>query len=264
MKSFWIAVVVAGALTAGVAAQQSGASASGNASASANANGNANGSSASLSSGTNVQAELTKSLDAKKAKVGDEVTARVTQDVKSNGQVAVKKGSKLVGHITDVKTRSQGESESRLGIAFDRAILKDGQQIGFNAVVQALAPPVSAAGGADDSALIGGGAQAPAPTGGGGASGGNMGTGPVGAIGSTVGRTVGNTAGTVTGTASGTVNGAGGVLNGNSHGVIGLQGLTLNSTASGSAQGSVISSNSRNVKLDSGTQMVLQVNGAAQ
>ncbi len=262
MKSFWIAVVVAGVLTAGAAAQGSGASASGNASASANANSNANGSSASLSSGTNVQAELTKSLDAKKAKVGDEVTARVTQDVKSNGQVAVKKGSKLVGHITDVKTRSQGESESRLGIAFDRAVLKDGQQIAFNAVVQALAPPVSA--GADDSALIGGGAQAPAPTGGGGASGGNMGTGPVGAVGSTVGRTVGNTAGTVTGTASGTVNGAGGVLNGNSHGVIGLQGLTLNSTASGSAQGSVISSNSRNVKLDSGTQMVLQVNGAAQ
>ena len=265
MKSFWIAVVVAGVLTASAAAQQSGASASGNASASANANGNANGSSASLSNGTNVQAELTKALDAKKAKVGDEVTARVTQDVKSNGQVAVKKGSKLVGHVTDVKTRSQGESESRLGIAFDRAVLKDGQQMAFNAVVQALAPPVSAAAGADDSGMIGGGAQAPAPTGGGGGmSGGSMGTGPVGAVGSTVGRTVGNTAGTVTGAASGTVNGAGWVLNGNSHGVIGLQGLTLTSTASGSAQGSVISSNSRNVKLDSGTQMVLQVNGSAQ
>lgn len=264
MKSFWIAVVVAGMLTASAAAQQSGASASGNASASANANSNANGSNASLTNGTNVQAELTKSLDAKKAKVGDEVTARITQDVKSNGQVAVKKGSKLVGHVTDVKTRSQGESESRLGIAFDRAILKDGQQMAFTAFVQALAPPVSAAAGADDSGLIGGGAQAPTPNGGGGMSGGGMSTGPVGAVGSTVGRTVGNTAGTVTGAASGTVNGGGGVLNGNSHGVIGLQGLTLTTAASGRAQGSVISSNSRNVKLDSGTQMVLQVNGSAQ
>src|SRR5437879_4745766 len=113
MKSFWIAVVVAGVLTASAAAQQSGASASGNASASANANGNANGSSASLSNGTNVQAELTKALDAKKAKVGDEVTARVTQDVKSNGQVAVKKGSKLVGHVTDVKTRKIGRASCR-------------------------------------------------------------------------------------------------------------------------------------------------------
>lgn len=263
MKSFWISVVAAGVLTAGAAAQQSGASASGNASASANANGNVNGSSASLSNGTNVQAELTKSLDAKKTKVGDEVAARVTQDVKSNGQVMVKKGSKLVGHVTDVKTRSQGESESRLGIAFDRAVLKDGQQIAFNAVVQALAPPVSAVAGADEAGAIGGGAQPPAPTGGG-TPGGSMGSGPVGAIGSTVGRTVGNTAGTVTGAASGTVNGAGGVLNGNSRGVIGFQGLTLNAAASGSTQGSVISSNSRNVKLDSGTQMVLQVNGSAQ
>ncbi|HEV2989311.1 MAG TPA: hypothetical protein VG759_12775 [Candidatus Angelobacter sp.] len=265
MKSFWIAVV-AGAFTAGAFAQGSGASASGNASASANASGNAGGSAASssLSSGTNVQAELTKSLDAKKAKVGDQVTARVTQDVKSNGQVVVRKGSKLVGHVTEAKARSQGESESRLGIAFDRAVLKDGQEIAFNAAVQALAPAVNAAAGADDSAMLGGSSPAPMPSSSGaGTSGAGMG-GPVGAIGSTVGRAVGNTAGTVAGTANGTVKGAGGVLNSSSHGVIGLQGLTLSSSASGSAQGSVISSNSQNVKLDSGTQMVLQVNGSTQ
>jgi hypothetical protein len=266
MKNYWIAIVVAGVLTAGAAAQGTGASASGNASASAKASGNAgNAASSSLSSGTNVQAELTKSLDAKKAKVGDQVTAKVTQDVKSNGQVVVRKGSKLVGHVTEAKARSQGESESRLGIAFDRAVLKDGQEIAFNAVVQALAPAVHAAGSADDNAMIGGTAPAPMPSsGGGGASGGAMG-GPAGALGSTVGRTVGNTAGTVAGTASGTVNGAaGGALNSSSHGVIGLQGLNLSSSTSGSAQGSVISSNNQNVKLDSGTQMVLQVNGSAQ
>src|SRR5438552_17113060 len=151
MMSYWIALVVAGALTAGATAQGTGASVSGNASASAKASGNAGGNggnaSSSLSSGTNVQAELTKSLDAKKAKAGDEVTAKVTQDVKSNGQVVVRKGSKLIGHVTEAKARSQGESESRLGIAFDRAVLKDGQEIGFNAVVQALAPAASAAAG---------------------------------------------------------------------------------------------------------------------
>ncbi|HEV2962713.1 MAG TPA: hypothetical protein VG649_12870 [Candidatus Angelobacter sp.] len=271
MKSYWIAVLVAGVLTAGAAAQgtgASGASASGNASASAKASGNAGGNganaSSALSSGANVQAELTKSLDAKKAKAGDEVTAKVTQDVKSNGQVVVRKGSKLIGHVTEAKARSQGESESRLGIAFDKAVLKDGQEIPFNAVVQALAPAVNAAASADDSAMVGGSAPAPMPSSnGGGAPGGGMGS-PVGAIGSTVGRTVGNTAGTVGGAAAGTVNGAGGALGAGSHGVIGMQGLTLNSAASGSAQGSVISSSSRNVKLDSGTQMVLQVNGSAQ
>ena len=271
MKRYWIVVLAAGVLTAGAAAQgtgASGASASGNASASTKASGNAgaNGANASssLSSGTNLQAELTKSLDAKKAKVGDEVTAKVTQDVKSNGQVVVRKGSKLIGHVTEAKARSQGDQESRLGIAFDRAVLKDGQEMAFSGVVQALAPAVNVVAGADDATSIGGGSPAPAPSGGGGGvSGGGLG-GPVGAIGSTVGRTVGNTAGSVGGAASGTVNSAGGVLGAGSHGVIGMQGLTLNSSASGSAQGSVISSNSRNVKLDSGTQMVLQVNGSAQ
>jgi len=44
---------------------------------------------------------------------------------------------------------------------------------------------------------------------------------------------------------------------------VGLQGLALSSSTTGSAQGSVVSSISRNVKLDSGTQMVLQVAGSA-
>jgi hypothetical protein len=42
-----------------------------------------------------------------------------------------------------------------------------------------------------------------------------------------------------------------------------MQGLALNTATAGSAQGSVISSPSRNVKLDSGTQMILQVTGSA-
>jgi len=42
-----------------------------------------------------------------------------------------------------------------------------------------------------------------------------------------------------------------------------MQGVALNSAAAGSAQGSVISSASRNVKLDAGTQMILQVAGSA-
>ncbi|HXB21344.1 MAG TPA: hypothetical protein VNV88_08185 [Candidatus Solibacter sp.] len=245
---------------------------SGNSSASASGSGAANGAAAALSGGTTLQAELTKSLDAKKAKPGDEITARLTQDVKSNGQVVVRKGSKLVGHVTEAKARGKEDSESRLGILFDRAVLKDGQEVAFNSVIQAVAaaPNVSSLG--DNSGPIGGGAPMPQPSGG--MQGGGMG-GAVGAVGSTVGgaaSTVGNTAGSVgtaaSGTVNGTVNGAGaagrGGLGTASRGVIGLEGLTLNSAASGNAQGSVISSPSRNVKLDSGTQMVLLVSGSAQ
>jgi hypothetical protein len=60
---------------------------------------------------------------------------------------------------------------------------------------------------------------------------------------------VNNTAGTA-------VNGA---INSTSHGVVGMQGLALATAATGNAQGSVISSATHNVKLDAGTQMVLQV-----
>ena len=310
MKNYWIVLIV-GLLSLGASAQtgagaggaasgstsvsagQSGASANENADANAKAdakhgskqaNGSASGSgsgsagvstnsaAAALDSGTNIQAELTKSLDAKKAKAGDEVTAKVTEDVKSNGQVVIHKGSKLVGHVTEVKARSKEDSESRLGLAFDRAVLKNGEQVALGAAVQALAPPANAAASAMNSDSLGVGG---APAGGGAARSGGGGGGMLGGVaggatstaGSTVGG-VGNTAGSVTnsttGAVGGTVGGASGVagsgvLNSTSHGVVGMQGLNLSSATSGSATASVLSSTTQNVKLDSGTQMLLQV-----
>ncbi len=288
MKSYWVFLLTVGLLTLGASGQTGvGTSASGNASASAgkpgakanananaNANASANNAGAGLTSGTTMQTELTKSLDTKRAKVGDEVTARVTQDVKSDGKVVVPKGSKLIGHVTEAKARTNESSESRLGIAFDRAVLKDGQEVALGAVVQALAPPANIAASAMSQDRVG----MTAPSGGvarsGGSarssSGGGLG-GVVGGTTSAVGGTVGavsNTAGSVasstTGAVGGTVNSATGVaangaLGSSSQGVIGLQGLNLNSATSGNAQASVISSTTQNVKLDSGTQMLLQV-----
>lgn len=314
MKNYWIAVIVAGMLTA-VGTAQTGASGSasantsastgktgasanasgsaqasegsanrgkqqGNASSSANTgvsgNAAANSSGAALSSGTTLQAELTKSLDAKKAKPGDEVSAKTTQDVKSNGKVVIHKGSKLVGHVTQAQARTKEDSESKLGIVFDHAVLKDGSQVSVNAVVQALAAaqtaPLSA--GVDDIGRAGGGASGGGrqPTGGGGGVVGGVAGAATSTVGSTaggVGSAAGSVASSTTGSVGSTVNGAAGVaangtLNSASRGVVGLQGLTLTTVGAGSAQGPVISSTTQNVKLDSGTQMVLQVAGAAQ
>jgi hypothetical protein len=250
------------------------AAASGNGSAGAAAG--AGDASAILSSGATLQAELTKSVDAKKAKAGDEVTAKLTQDVKSNGKVVLHKGSKLVGHVTEAQAKDKQNTESKLGIVFDKAMVKGGQEVSFNSVIQALAPPVqgalSVAG--DESGEVGGG------RGNGGMGNGGMGGvrttggplgGAVGATTSTAGSAVGgvaNTAGSVANSTVGGVNNtAGAAVNGTfnsaAHGVFGMPGLALNTAAAGSAQGSVISSASRNVKLDSGTQMVLQVTGSA-
>jgi hypothetical protein len=84
-----------------------------------------------------------------KTKPGDQVTAQLTEDVKSNGHVLLHKGSKLMGHVTEAQARGKGQSESKLGIVFDNAQLKDGEEDSLNAVIQALAPPVQAAAFAD-------------------------------------------------------------------------------------------------------------------
>jgi len=247
-----------------------GAQASGNGNAAGSAMAPGVDSGAMLASGTTLQAELTKSLDAQKAKPGDEVTAKVTEDVKSNGKVVVHKGSHLVGHVTEAQARSKDHAESTLGIAFDKAVLKGGQEMAFNGMVQAIAPPARGAlsGAGDESTMVGGG---PAPRSGGGGRSSGGGGGLLGGVGSTatgVVPGVTSTAGAATnGAVNGTLSGAGGAVGGltaqgnltnASRGAIGLQGLNLNSATAAGAQGSVITSASRNVKLDSGTQMLLQ------
>src|SRR5262249_6725436 len=125
------------------------------------------GTSGALASGTTLNAELMHSLDAKSCKPGDQVTAKLTEDVKSDGKVVVHKGSKLVGHVTEAQARSKDNADSRLGIVFDKAVSKSGQELSFNGAVQAVAPPVNAALSAagDESSSI----SAPGPAGGGGA-----------------------------------------------------------------------------------------------
>jgi hypothetical protein len=240
-----------------------------------------NGASTALSSGTTLQAELTKPLDAKKAKQGDEVTAKLTQDVKADGKVVLHKGSKLVGHVTEAQAKTKENSESKLGVVFDKAVLKGGEEMSFNGVIQAMAAPVqgtlSASG--DEAGNLGSGMGSGGGTAmGGGRSGGGiapLGGGGVSPVNSTLGsatNTVNNTTGSVANSATGAVNGsvnqatgvaANGTINSATRGVVGMQGVALNTAAAGSAQGSVISSASRNVKLDAGTQMILQVTGAA-
>ena len=50
----------------------------------------------SLASGTTIPATLTKPIDARKAKPGDEVAAKTTEDVRSASGVVIPRGSRLV------------------------------------------------------------------------------------------------------------------------------------------------------------------------
>jgi trimeric autotransporter adhesin len=237
--------------------------------------------SASLASGSTMNATLSHPVDAKKNKPGDSVTARTTQATTSNGQVVLPKGTQLMGHVSQAQARSKHQSESAVGIVFDKAILKNGQAVPLNVTIQALAAAstmASSSMGADDLALgggaAGGGMASGRRSGSGGAVGavaspaasvGGAANGAVGSTANVAGGAVNSTA-NVAGAARGTVGGlnAAGQLTSNSQGVFGLNGLNLTSVPAGSAQGSLITSTSQNVHLDSGTQMVLSATGQAQ
>jgi hypothetical protein len=216
-----------------------------------------------------MNATLSQPVDAKRNKPGDQVTAKTTQVTKSEGAVVIPKGSKLIGHVTECRERSKEEKESALGIVFDKAILKNGEEIPLNVAIQALASAQTAAAssvGSDDLSA-GAGAMSSARASGGGALGGVRST--AGAAAGAVTNTAASAGGVADGALNSTVNAAGasrgavgglnaaGQLTSNSHGVFGLEGLNLNAAASNSTQGSLITSAGRNVHLDSGTQLLL-------
>jgi hypothetical protein len=224
-----------------------------------------------LQSGSTVQAELTKPVDARKNKPGDEVVAKTTQDMKSNGQTVLPKGSKLVGHITEVQAREKGQQESHMGIAFEHAILKNGTQVPMALTLQAIgSSQANAAAAMDDSEVAGstmGGSTMAGEnlSGMASASGSGATRGALGGVTSTTRQAV-NTAGGATGGTVQAAHSAGarvaGGLNSTSRGVVGLHGLNLAPAATSSASaGSVISSSTSNVHLDSGTQMILSASG---
>jgi len=213
---------------------------------------------------TTINAVLDKSVDAKKAKVGEQVEAKTTADARTATGTTIPRGSKLIGHVTEVKAHEKGsaDAQSSLGIQFDRAMLKGGQEIPLHATIQAIAAPpqnTMPVGGDISAAGTGGGGYGQGGYGQGGYGGSNsaqrpMG-GPVGQTASTAAGTV-DTVGNVGGVAT---TGAAGQLGANATGVVGIRDLKLDTQASDSATSSVITSDNKNVKLDSGTQLVLRV-----
>jgi hypothetical protein len=260
-----------------VQTNKSGAQASGNGMASTSGTANAANNSASISSGSKIDATLATSLDAKRSKPGDEVEARAAEDVKQDGKVVLKKGTRLVGHVTQAQARAKGQTQSQLGILFDHAVLKNGQQMPFSASIQALASAQSAANSSAGDITASGagmGAAQGSARGGGGLAGGVASTATSTAAATS--GTVMNTASSLPSAASGTMNTAmhstgavGGLtstgrLASNSSGVFGMEGLSIDSAASSATQGSMIVSTTKNVHLDSGTQLLLRTTGQAQ
>ncbi len=171
--------------------------------------------------------ELTKSLDSKKLKEGDVVTGRIAANVHMKDGTDIPQGSKVTGHVTEAKARSKGDSQSALGIIFDKISLPGDREMAIKGEIQAVAPNPNAgtqdAGGVNYPGMMpghdGSGAGTTAPA------------APSAPAAQQAGRPL---------------------LTGQSKGVIGMHNLEL-------GENSVLISNGKNVSLESGTQMMLQV-----
>jgi hypothetical protein len=205
-----------------------------------------------LAAGSVIPASLNKTVDAKKAKTGDPVTANVTADLKDNGgAIILAKGTKLTGRVTTVQARTKEEKESQLGLAFDHAVMRDGSEMQLPMSIQAVIGPEN--NGPQDQ--NNGGAPAQPPAGGGSSPTPGRGMGPAssGAQPSAGGMNQTPDAGS-SGSSSPRP-----AITAQTEGVIGISNLKLNSMPPG-AQGSLFSSEKNNVKLESGTMMLLRVN----
>ncbi len=201
-----------------------------------------------IAAGGAIVAELAKSVDAKKAKADDKIEARLTMDVLSHGEIVIPRGTKIIGHVIDARTRTKQVPESMVEIAFDRIVLKNEREIPLKATIQAVGAPtqisasvISDLAGQTESrpapgrnemrnisehaipgslrpAYSAGGAEEPTGSG-----------GPHRDLAQSLGPT--------------------------SQGVVGMKGIALSNTA----QGSALSSTSKNVHLSSGTKLVLRV-----
>lgn len=218
------------------------------------------GNSSTIAGGTTLNAELSASVDSKKAKSGDKVTAQVTEAVKADGVTMIPKGAKLFGSVTEATARANGDPGSALGIHFEKVVLKNGQEMPVNVWIRALAaePRNAYQPGPEQNTLAGTPGAGASPMG---STRSSMGGPPAGAGAPAVGVTNasaddGTNAGDKTPGAAGGLNAAG-QLSANSRGVFGMDGVRLENDASNPAQGSLITSSKKNVRLDSGTRLLL-------
>lgn len=206
-----------------------------------------------FSPGTILPVELDKSVDAKKAKPGDPVVAKIDQDLLSNGKIVIPRNSKIMGHVVEAKVSSHDDKSSKLGIVFDKIEVKNAPEIPLSAVVQGIGAPLSAF--ANPSGNDMGGPEPGNPSG-------VTGSSPMGSSGSAGSNPSPSAVGGSNPNMQNQQQDAGmhagqkaTPLPRNFQGVSGLRGLSL---SQGPMQDSLVSSQDHNVKLEAGTQILLR------
>ena len=92
-----------------------------------------------------VFAVVLKRLDNKNASLDQELSHRNITDVIVDGVVVIPTGSRVVGHVVEFATKGKESQESRLAIVIDKAVLDSGKEIALQAIIAAVAAPPDSA-----------------------------------------------------------------------------------------------------------------------
>lgn len=89
---------------------------------------------------SSISGELEGKLDAKTARVGESVVLKTTEKVTAADGIVIPKGTRLMGHVTEAQAHDSSHADSQLGIAFDRAELKNGQSFAIHSTIESVSP----------------------------------------------------------------------------------------------------------------------------
>ena len=207
-----------------------------------------------------VNGELITKIDTKNAKSGETVVVKTTEKATTADGVVIPKGSKILGHVTDVQPHSKQNPNSKLTLQFDQAQLKGGQTLPIKSVLESVAP---AAGMANAGQVDPFGTGAPGAT----PSGTPTGASPSGSAGMAPTQTTqnqGSTAAMMNQSASNAPKAGTVVLTQGNVAIktTGIPGVLIAANVNGqpfsNASGALLGAK-QNVHLDGGTQMVLAI-----
>ncbi len=83
---------------------------------------------------------LVKSLDSKKLKDGDQVICETAGTIRFRGGLLIPSGARVTAHVTRATARSKGDADSSLGLTFDKIEVAKGNELLMKGTMQAVAP----------------------------------------------------------------------------------------------------------------------------
>jgi hypothetical protein len=199
---------------------------------------------------TSAFAILTTPVESKNAVIGQELTFRTVADVVVKDVVVIPRGSTILARVSDVRTKDKDQTQSAIAVVIEKAKRADGIEIRLQAIIAAVAAPKDGSLSSDPAYGM---MHSNEPRMSGSGAGNTSRTGDLAPASKAAATAAVATAG---------LKGAmeeGFVLNENSTGVIGYEGLALSWGLAAPPPFTVLVSKNKNFKLSAGSQVLLRM-----